>query len=176
MIFGRWIFWPRIPRYGGAPPARGAWDRAGRRIAARPRLVWVGGLVVLGALASGCLGIHTGLDRAHFLASTPSSTVGERLLAEHYPGGQGRPVQVITAKPASVTGALSRAPGVARVGTPQTSADGRLTRLEVVLTSSLPDSLAAKRTVRGLRDAVPDALFGASTAGEIDPPTGRRRR
>ncbi|WP_301176786.1 MMPL family transporter [Actinomadura geliboluensis] len=167
VILGRWVFWPRIPRYGDTPSGRGAWDRIGHRIAARPRLVWVGGLAVLGALAAACLGISTGLDRAHFLTSTPSSTVGERLLAQHYPGGQGRPLQVVTEKPDTVTAALRDAPGVARVGTPQTSADGTLARFEVVLTAP-PDSATAKRTVRDLRAAVPDALFGASTAAEID--------
>ncbi|MFB4310835.1 MMPL family transporter [Actinomadura sp. GTD37] len=167
VILGRWVFWPRVPRCGDAPPARGAWDRAGHRIAAHPRLVWIGGLAVLGALASACLGISTGLDRAHFLTSTPSSAVGEQLLARHYPGGQGRPLQVVTGKPASVTTALQRAPGVARVGNAQRSADGRLTKLDVVLTSP-PDSDEAKKTVRALREAVPDALFGASTAGEVD--------
>ncbi|TDC52190.1 MMPL family transporter, partial [Actinomadura sp. KC345] len=29
VIFGRRIFWPRIPRHGDTPPARGAWDRVG---------------------------------------------------------------------------------------------------------------------------------------------------
>ncbi|TDD91419.1 hypothetical protein E1293_02195 [Actinomadura darangshiensis] len=167
VIFGRWVFWPRIPHYGDPAPARGIWDRIGHRIAARPRLVWVGGLVVLAALASACLGISTGLDRAHFLTTTPSSTLGEQLLAKHYPGGQGRPLQAITGKPSAVRTALQDAPGVARVGSPQPSSDGHLTRFDMVLTSP-PDSAAAKETVRELRETVPDALFGASTASEID--------
>jgi putative drug exporter of the RND superfamily len=167
VIFGRRVFWPRIPRCGDVPSTRGPWDRAGRLIAARPRLVWVGGLAVLAALAAGCLGMSTGLDRAHFLTSTPGSTVGERLLAEHYPGGQGRPLQVVTAEPGPVTAALNAFPGVARAGSPERSTDGRLTKLDVVLTDP-PDSAAAKKTVRELRKAVPDALFGASTASEID--------
>ncbi|TDC83614.1 MMPL family transporter [Actinomadura sp. 7K507] len=169
VVFGRWIFWPRIPRHGDAPPARGAWDRVGHRIAARPRLVWIGGLAVLGALSAAALGINTGLDRADFLTTTPSSTIGERLLAEHYPGGQGRPLQVITDRPdaAPVTAALQNAPGVAGVGDPLPSTDGRLAKLDVVLTDP-PDSEAAKDTVRNLRETVPDAAFGASTASEID--------
>lgn len=167
VILGRWVFWPRIPRFGDPAPARGMWDRIGHRVAARPRLVWVGGLVALAALAAGCLGISTGLDRAHFLTTTPSSTIGERVLAEHYPGGQSRPLQVITENPAPVTAALRQHPGVARVGTPQPSTDGRLARLDVVLTSP-PDGEAAKDTVRDLRRTIPDATIGASTASEID--------
>lgn len=169
VISGRWVFWPRIPRYGDAPPARGAWDRIGDRIAARPRLVWIGGLAVLGALSTAALGINTGLDRADFLTTTPSSVVGERLLAEHYPGGQGRPIQVIADRPdtAAVTTALQNSPGVARVGDPLPSTDGRLTKLDVVLTDP-PDGEAAENTVRDLRETIPDAAFGASTAMEID--------
>jgi RND superfamily putative drug exporter len=167
VIAGRRVFWPRIPRYGEAPHRPGTWGRVGHRVATHPRLVWLGGLAVLAALASACLGIDTGLDRAHFLTSEPASVAGEQLLAEHYPGGQGRPLRVITAKPASVTAALERSAGVARVGDPQPSADGRLTGLDVVLASP-PDSEAAKKTVRELRETVPDALFGASTASEID--------
>ncbi|MFI0409527.1 MMPL family transporter [Actinomadura sp. 3N508] len=169
VIFGRWIFWPRIPRHGDAPPTRGAWDRVGHRIAARPRLVWIGGLAVLGALSAAAFGINTGLDRAHFLTETPGSAIGERLLAEHYPGGQGRPLQVITDEPDSrqVTTALRDAPGVARVESPQPSKDGQLTRIEVVLEDP-PDSAAAKQTVRDLRQTIPDATIGASTASEID--------
>ncbi|WP_329094139.1 MMPL family transporter [Actinomadura citrea] len=167
VILGRWVFWPRIPRYGDAPPARGLWDRVGARIAARPRVVWVGGLAVLAALAAGCLGINTGLDRGHFLTTTPGSTIGERLLAQHYPGGQGRPLQVVTDEPDAVAAALRTSPGVARVGTPERSTDGRLTKLDVVL-SDPPDSEAAKGTVRALRAAVPEADFGASTALLVD--------
>ncbi|SPT58261.1 MMPL family transporter [Actinomadura madurae] len=167
VILGRWVFWPRIPRHGDPAPTRGLWDRIGHRVAARPRLVWVGGLAVLAALAAGCLGINTGLDRAHFLTTTPSSTIGERVLAEHYPGGQGRPLQVIAEDPAPVAAALRQHPGVARVGEPQPSTDGRLARLDVVLTSP-PDSEAAKDTVRDLRRTIPDAVIGAGTASAID--------
>ncbi|TDE32241.1 MMPL family transporter [Actinomadura sp. 6K520] len=169
VVLGRWIFWPRIPRYGDTPPARGAWDRIGHRIAARPRLVWIGGLAVLGALSTAALGISTGLDRADFLTTTPSSTIGERLLAEHYPGGQGRPLQVISERSdtASVTTALQNSTGVARVGDPSPSEDGRLARLDVVLADP-PDSDAAENTVRALRQRIPDATFGGSTASEID--------
>ncbi|GAA4228688.1 MMPL family transporter [Actinomadura meridiana] len=169
LIAGRWIFWPRVPRPGDAAPARGAWDRVGHRVAAHPRPVWIGGLAVLGALASATLGITTGLDRAHFLTTTPSSTIGENLLAKHYPSGQGRPLQVVTETrdTPQVTAALKDAPGVARVDDPKPSEDGRLTKLAVVLDDP-PDSSAAEQTVRDLRRTIPDATIGASTASEID--------
>ncbi|MEU6747006.1 MMPL family transporter [Spirillospora sp. NPDC046719] len=116
VVLGRWVFWPRIPRFGDAPPARGgAWDRAGRRIAACPRLVWALGAAVLAALAAGCLGIHTGLDRAHFLTTTPSSVQGERLADAHFPGDESRPLQVVGGRPVDLRGI----PGIARTGRPR---------------------------------------------------------
>ncbi|KAB2370446.1 MMPL family transporter [Actinomadura montaniterrae] len=164
VVLGRWVFWPRIPRFGDAPPARGGlWDRAGRRIAARPRLVWALGAAVLAALAAGCLGVHTGLDRAHFLTTTPNSVQGERLADAHFPGDESRPLQVVSGRPVDLRGI----PGVARTGTPETSADGRLTRTAVVLTSP-PGSDAAKRTVERIRHAEPDALVGGGAASELD--------
>ncbi|TDD77631.1 MMPL family transporter [Actinomadura rubrisoli] len=170
VIFGRWIFWPRIPRYGDTPPVHGGvWDRIGRRVAAHPRLIWIGGMAVLAGLSAGALGINTGLDREHFLTTTPSSTIGERLLNAHYPGDQTRPLQVVTDASGtdSITSALRNVPGVARVEKPQPSADGRLTRTEVVL-SAPTDSQAAKDAVKRIRDTVPQATVGAGAASELD--------
>ncbi|WP_242901348.1 MMPL family transporter [Actinomadura terrae] len=166
VVLGRWIFWPRVPRFGDTPPARGGvWDRIGRRVAARPRLVWLAGTAVLAALAAGALGINTGLDNEHFLTTTPGSTAGERLLNEHFSGDRTRPLQVISEKP--VTAALRAVPGVARVEQPERSIDGRLTRTDVILTAA-PDSEAAKDAVRNIRRAVPGADVGAGAARELD--------
>lgn len=174
VVFGRWVFWPRIPRFGDAPPARtGLWERVGRLVAPRPRLVWVGCLAVLAALSAGVLGISTGLDRDHTLTTTPSSSVGRHLMAEHFPGGQDRPLTVVAdaAAAPAVGPAVARVPGVARVGRPAPSADGRLARIDVVLNDA-PDSPAAWRTVRDMRAALagpaPSAVVGAGAASELD--------
>ncbi|MFD0691181.1 MMPL family transporter [Actinomadura fibrosa] len=169
VVLGRWVFWPRIPRHGDAPPARGTlWDRVGRRVAARPRLVWVCGTAVLAALAAGLLGAHTGLDREHFLTTTPSSSIGGRLLSAHYPGDESRPIEVVSERAATpgVLAAVARVPGVAGVGEPEPSVDGRLTRTEVVLASS--SGGAAADTVRAVRASAPDALVGAGAAADLD--------
>ncbi|WP_433337184.1 MMPL family transporter [Spirillospora sp. CA-294931] len=173
VLLGRWIFWPRVPRFGDVvSEGGGVWGRIGRGVGARPRLVWVGGCLVLGALAAGALGINTGLDREHFLTSTPSSAVGERLLKQHFPGGQSNPIQVVSDASASgrAAAAVRQVPGVARVESPQASVDGRLARTDVVLAAA-PDSAEAERAVRDVRKAlrdVPGALVGAGTASELD--------
>ena len=58
VIFGRWLFWPVKPAYGTEEPTtRGFWARVGRRIAVRPRLVWVVTALILGVMATGLLGL-----------------------------------------------------------------------------------------------------------------------
>ncbi|HJY97568.1 MAG TPA: MMPL family transporter, partial [Streptosporangiaceae bacterium] len=61
VIFGRWLFWPVKPAYGtDEPTARGFWARVGRRIAVRPRVVWVVTALILGVMATGLLGLKAG--------------------------------------------------------------------------------------------------------------------
>src|SRR5699024_8482692 len=48
VLFGRWIFWPKVPRVGeeGQAGRRSAWRRVGDRVAAAPPAV-IGGTLVL---------------------------------------------------------------------------------------------------------------------------------
>lgn len=122
-IFGRWIFWPKKPSYGSAEPtAAGLWARAGHVISIRPRIVWVGTVVILGALASGLFTLHaTGLqNKDSFWGKQPGSVVGERVLDAHFPAGAGNPIQVIgnAREAAAMRGALAATPGVSGVTVP----------------------------------------------------------
>src|ERR1700729_1003562 len=61
LIFGRNIFWPVKPTFGTEEPTiRGFWARVGRRIAVRPRLVWVVTALILGVMATGLFGLKAG--------------------------------------------------------------------------------------------------------------------
>ena len=54
VITGRWVFWPAKPQFGSPEPtSRGIWARTGRRIAARPRVVWITTALILGVMALG---------------------------------------------------------------------------------------------------------------------------
>src|SRR5699024_745041 len=72
LLFGRWIFWPRIPRVGDEVDHR-FWDRIGGVVRARPALVTVVSLLLLGAAALGALQIRTGLTQAEQFLDTPES-------------------------------------------------------------------------------------------------------
>ncbi|WP_435770072.1 MMPL family transporter [Nocardioides sp. SYSU DS0651] len=98
VIFGRWVFWPFVPRFGSEEPtASGFWARIGRSIDKRPRMVWI---VTAGVLAVLCLGFFrldtSGVPSDEIYTKEVDSVVGQELLSEHGLVDASTPVQVIT--------------------------------------------------------------------------------
>jgi putative drug exporter of the RND superfamily len=174
VITGRWVFWPVKPAYGSAEPTtKGFWSRVGRRIAVRPRTVWIGTVVVLGAMAAGLAGLHAhGLTNAQGFRGHPDSVTGQTVLDAHFPGGAGQPVEVF-GNPGSgpqLATALRSVSGLTGVTQPVTLAGHPY--LEATLTSA-PDSQAAYATIDRARAAVhavpgAGALVGGNTAVNLD--------
>jgi len=174
VIVGRWMFWPVRPTLGSAEPTeRGLWARMGRRMARRPRLVWVVTSVVLGAMALGLTGLKaSGLQNRDAFRTTQDSVTGQKALDRHFPAGAGDPVQVIGNADASgeLRSAMAGTAGVTAVTTPVVK-DG-LAYIEGTLTTT-SDSQAAYRTVDRLRaevHAIPgaDAKVGGGSAINLD--------
>jgi len=174
VITGRWVFWPAKPTYGSAEPTtRGLWARVGRRIAARPRTVWIGTVLVLGAMAAGIAGLHAdGLTNAQSFRGTPDSVAGQTVLDQHFPGGAGEPVEVFgnLGSGPQVAAALRSVHGLTGVTQPVTLAGHAY--VEATLTSA-PDSQAAYDTIDRTRAAVhavpgADAIVGGTTAVNLD--------
>jgi RND superfamily putative drug exporter len=174
VIFGRWMFWPLRPTLGSAEPTeRGLWARIGRRMARRPRMVWIVTAVVLAALALGLTGLKAnGLQNKDGFRTHPESVTGDAVLARHFPAGAGDPVQVIgnAAAAGQLQSALSGNAGVTGVTRPVVK-DG-LAYLEGTLTSS-SDSQASYRTIDRLRSSVhaipgADAKVGGGSAVNLD--------
>ena len=174
VIFGRWVFWPVRPRYGSAEPTtRGLWARVGRRIAVRPRAVWVTTALVLGVMALGLAGLKAnGLTNAQSFRGHPDSVAGQQLLDQHFPGGAGEPVVVVgnRASAAQLTAAFRSTPGITGVTPPAVRAGHAY--LEGTLTAA-PDSPAAYATIDRVRSAVhavpgAGALVGGNTAINLD--------
>ena len=122
LIFGRWIFWPRVPRNDGDDHVlSGTWSKVGRSIDRNPRKAWVisGSVLLLFAFASTTLKAD-GLGTVDSFTGNPESVVGQKLLTKHFPGGEGDPTQVVVNvdKIGAVTAALKNAPGVTDI-TPQ---------------------------------------------------------
>ncbi|NJP32030.1 MMPL family transporter [Micromonospora thermarum] len=180
VIFGRWLFWPFVPRY--SPDAvgldvaaeHGVWRRIAGFVGRRPRPVWLGTAAALVALSFGIGNLSIGLPGDETFTREVGSITGQRMIEAHYPGGTVAPAEILAAAGSAdqVVAAARTVPGVAEVGEPEPSPDGRWVRVAAVLAAT-PDSDAALATVERLRDAVhgvPDgqALVGGDTAYLID--------
>ena len=176
VIVGRWIFWPFVPRFGDPIKAeRGFWAKVGRRIAARPRAVWVTTTLILIGLGFGItqLGAN-GLSNEDSFTKEQPSVVAEKKLAEHFPGGAGSPVAVVvnTDQAGAVKEALGTVEGLDPSTVVEKGAGGGTTYFEATLESA-PDSQEAFDTIDRARDAVhdidgADALVGGNTAVNKD--------
>jgi len=164
------VFWPARPSFGSQEPTtRGLWARTGRRIARRPRLVWVGTTLVLGAMAVGLVGLHAGgLTTAQGFRGTPDSVAGQAVLDVHFPGGAGQPVQVFgdLGSGPRLAAALESVPGLTAVTKPQVVAGHDY--LEATLTAA-PDSQAAYAAIDRARAA-------CSVSRRSGPAAARRNR
>jgi RND superfamily putative drug exporter len=174
VICGRWVFWPVKPVYGSAEPtSRGFWARIGRRIAVRPRAVWIGTVLVLGAMVDCMVGLKAnGLTTAQGFRGTPDSVAGQTVLDQHFPGGSGSPVQIYAnaGSGTQVAAALRGMPGITDVTPPVAQAGHSF--IQATLTSA-PDSTTAYNTIDKIRTtvhAVPgaNALVGGVTAINLD--------
>jgi putative drug exporter of the RND superfamily len=176
VIFGRWVFWPFIPRYRpdvARPVAEyRAWRAVAGLVARRPRVIWPVTALVLGALAVGIAGLHTGLTDQQSFMTAPASVTGEQVIAAHFPAGLSDPVNVYAKRSAApaVLAAVRSTPGVASAQ--QVAVSGAWVQVNAVLTAQ-PDSPAAEHAVAALRRAtggIPGAgaLVGGQTATTLD--------
>jgi putative drug exporter of the RND superfamily len=174
VIFGRWIFWPRRPTLGSEEPTEhGLWARIGRRMARRPRLVWVVTAAVLGVMALGLTGLKAeGLQNKDAFRTKPESVAGDKVLGRHFPAGAGDPVQVIGRAEAAgqIQSGLAGSAGVTDVKAAVVKEGYAF--VEGTLTTPA-DSQASFRTIDRLRDTMhaiagADAKVGGGTAVNLD--------
>jgi putative drug exporter of the RND superfamily len=171
VVFGRWIFWPQVPRVGQSSLAesRSLWRAVGRAVARRPVAFAVVAVAGLAVAALGTTQIRSGLDGAdQFLQKPEAIAAGERL-AESFPAGSADPTVVLTrAEPAAVADAARAAAGVGSVR-PGPRGNG-VAEVSVVLDAT-PGSAQAQDAVRAVRSAVaqfPDTHVGGTEADALD--------
>lgn len=176
VLFGRWVFWPRVPRLGDAESASaGFWARVGDRIARRPRRTWVVTAVLLAAATVGVAQLNaTGLSTEGSYTRSQPAVEGAAVLAEHFDGGAGQPVVVIAdaEHATAVRDAFAATEGIDPATVTEPVVIGGYAYLEGTLTSA-PDSDEAYATVDRARDAVSavpeaNALVGGSSAVTLD--------
>ncbi|WP_310528224.1 MMPL family transporter, partial [Nocardioides sp.] len=98
VLFGRWVFWPRVPHVGDAAlvDTDSFWHKVGARVARRPAAFVTGTLVVLAVMAIGVFRIDTGLDQADQFLVEPEAISASQRLGESFPAGVSDPAQVLT--------------------------------------------------------------------------------
>ncbi len=171
LLFGRWVFWPKVPRVGteSLAESRSVWRRVGDAVNRRTTSFVVGTLLLLGVLGSGLASVSLGLPTAdQFLQKPEAISAGERL-AEYFPAGSSDPATVMTRTPEAATTALEGLEGVDSVRTGDTAAPW--TELSVVLEDPA-DSDGAGRTVERMRASLDDldaaSYVGGTAAGALD--------
>ena len=154
VVFGRWVFWPRVPHVGEPALAdtRTLWKRIGDVVAARPRTVVAVTLAGLLIASVGALGINTGLSVSDQFLQKPEAIAASERLAESFPASSADPARVVTTDDAqAVLAAVAGAPGVASARVSDQA--GGVTQIDAVLAGA-PSSDQAREGVVSLRDAV----------------------
>ncbi len=168
VVFGRWIFWPIVPRYGSPDAiARSPWGKLGRRVSRRPLIVAIAGFAVLGAMAAGLTTLNVGLSQNDRFITKPEAVIGQERLAEAFAAGSTSPAVVIVpadeaelvlAEVVDVDGVVSATAG---------AADDEIAQLDVVLDAD-PESQEAFDIIATLRLALDDIGDGSALVGGMD--------
>ena len=179
VLFGRWIFWPRIPRFDDVDSQlTGTWAKVGNIVERRPRRAWVVTGLLLVVLAGFSTTLKTdGLSTSESFTGNPESVVGQKLLENHFPGGEGDPTKVILKNELipAVSAKLQSVAGVTAVA-PEANAAGVIVKnglsiLNVTL-STAPDSRESRDRIPAIREAVKSIddsiLVGGTTAVFFD--------
>jgi RND superfamily putative drug exporter len=171
VLFGRWVFWPMVPRVGQATlvESGSVWARVGRLVARAPGRLIAGSTLLLALMAAGLTQVQTGLSTSEQFLDEPEAIAAADRLAESFPAGAAEPTVVVTAdSPDEVAGAVAEVQGA----TPGQVAEGDdgWSRLTVVL-DARPGSAEAEQAVLDLRaalDGFDDTYVGGAEAEAID--------
>jgi RND superfamily putative drug exporter len=173
VLFGRWLFWPVVARYGTEPiTQRGVWFRLGTAVSKRPAVVAIAGTIVLGALALGITQVQVGLSQTERFRSVPEAVVGQNIIADAFSAGSGSPAVVIANADSAekVASAAGRVEGVDSATVGETNGD--ITQIDVVLDAAAetPEAYAAIDALRAELSSIDgaDALVGGLDAQSLD--------
>lgn len=173
VVFGRGLFWPFIPRFGGVNKSdKGLWAKLGRSVSKRPVIVSIAGFIILAILSFGATGIKVGLSSTEQFRVAPEAAVGQDVLAEAFPAGATSPAIVIVNNgfEDEVAAAAKSVSGVAEVIIGDSNSE--ITKIDVVMDAE-SQSEAAYEIIRDLRAELgaiegAGALVGGLDAQRLD--------
>ncbi|WP_292670783.1 MMPL family transporter [Nocardioides sp.] len=178
VLFGRWVFWPRVPHTGEPELADSGsfWGRVGALVALRPAQFVAGAVVVLAVMSVGVLRLDLGLDQDDQFLDEPEAIAAATRLGESFPAGLTDPARVVTrADPDQVLAAVEGTSGVDRA-TLADQADG-IAVIEAVLEGD-PGSAGARSAIEDLRAALAsydDTHVTGTEAESVDEAAGAAR-
>jgi len=172
VVFGRGLFWPFVPRFGGVNKSdTGWWAKLGKGVSRRPITVAILGIAVLGGLSVGATGITIGLPETEQFRVKPEAVTGIEVLAEAFPAGASAPTQVIAVNDQAedVVEAALASPLVASAEIVNQNDD--FSRIDVVLDAEggSEEAYGAIESLRENVQAVPgaNALVGGDDATRL---------
>ena len=187
LLFGRWIFWPKRPKFDSHDEKlSGIWAKVAAATARSPRKYAAVSALLLIILAGFSPTLHSnGLSTSQSFTARTDSVVGQEQLLKYFPGGAGQPTQIVVAadKATEATAALKAIKGVSVV-VPQTVSPivpgqpmpdikivGGKVLLNVTLANS-PDSNLAVNLIPTIRTAVhkvdPASVVGGTSGVYYD--------
>ncbi len=174
VVCGRWVFWPKRPTFGSPEPTQsGFWAKVGRRIALRPRAVWV---VTTALLAIACLGLFRldagGLSTEDSYTKEFQSITGQKALVEHGLVDTSNTVQVVANadQADAVRDSMSGIDGLEEPSEPVIAGDAAFVQAVIDADVSSPKAFDVVNAVRTAAHAVDgaDALVGGGSAFYLD--------
>ncbi|WP_122819307.1 MMPL family transporter [Nocardioides pantholopis] len=179
VLFGRWIFWPKVPHVGDpalVESTTSVWARVGRQVSRRPAVFVVATLAGLAVLSTGLFGLRSGLDTDDQFLEEPEAITALNRVVESFPAGMVDPTIVVTRDdPQEVARIVGDAPGVAMA---QVSEEGNgVAQIDAILEAD-PGSEEARDTIENLReelDGLDDTHVGGTEADALDENTAAQR-
>jgi RND superfamily putative drug exporter len=98
VLLGRWVFWPRIPRFDHEADlaTHGAWSRIAQAVGRRARLGWIVTTVALLALCLGFLQLRdSGISNIDSFTNNPSAVEGQKIYSAKFDKGAGAPLVIV---------------------------------------------------------------------------------
>ena len=187
VVFGRWIFWPKIPKFDDVDEQlSGTWAKIGNAVERNPKRIWISTALLLVIFASFSFTLKAdGLANTEAFTKRTDSVIGLERLGEHFPSGEGSPVEIVV-KQGDVAQATTALLGVSNVAFVEPVVAGqkipgaptppiKVVDGQVLLNATLkvaPDSVEARNTIPLIREAVhavdKEILVGGGTAVQFD--------
>jgi len=197
VVFGRWIFWPRIPKFDDVDEKlSGFWAKVGNFVDRKPKPIWISTALALLIFAGFSATLKSdGLSQTEAFTTRTDSVIGLEKLGEHFPSGEGTPVEIV-ADEADVPAVLAAVRGISNVAavlpltvqdpvTRQPTEEIKVVDGKVLVYATLnvaADSKEAKELIPTIREAVQkvdsNILVGGQTAvgHDIDESSKRDNR